>query len=130
MASWRLAWATWNPVWGKGCGRAGTSGFHTGLQGGRQGCIEACPEAESGPLTGRRELRVCQKQLPAQLSSDLTEHRGASGGLMLLEQSLSHRRLLSFGQREHRCPEALETATVINKGVTATTEAHRGRTYW
>lgn len=43
---------------------------------------------------------------------------------MLLEQSLSHRRLLSSGQKEHDwCPEALATATVIiNKGVTA---AHR-----
>lgn len=50
---------------------------------------------------------------------------------MLLEQSLSHRRLLSSRQRDHRCPEALTTATVINKGVTKTTgEVHNSRTYW
>lgn len=49
---------------------------------------------------------------------------------MLLEQSLSHRRLSSSRQRDHRCPEALTTATVI-KGVTKTTgEVHNSRTYW
>lgn len=38
MASWRLAWATWNPVWGQGTwGSSNQSRIHPGLQGGGKG---------------------------------------------------------------------------------------------
>lgn len=49
-------------------------GFHPGLEGGGQGCMEVYREAESRPLTGREERKGSARS-SYWPSSDLTEHR-------------------------------------------------------